>query len=152
MIQISPLYIILAILAVLIPAVLFAIKQGPLRAEREWTDRSRVAEDQIPDQIIRSMKQFYRNSGLLGEGDSIMTYRPKIILFSFADPKFMISLPDKVQFFGSGTEGRFEGTFNPQLMQFEANVAIAGTVHKVTGSASEEDNAVQLDGKEVTTH
>ncbi len=149
MISISPWVIVLIALAVIVPSLIYWAKEGPLKAEHEWYDRSQKAEYQIPWQVVRGIDQYYINEGM-DPNSSGLTYHPKVMMFNFAEPKFMLSLPDKVLFFGSSTDGPFKGSFNPQTWDFEADVTIGGRTHHLVGTADENKRDLTLDGTAVT--
>jgi hypothetical protein len=119
-----------------------------MKAAEEWNKISSMAEDNISGQIARSL---LTQRAKLGFDVNDVKYMPKTTNFQFDDSKsfMMIKMPTSVPFQGKTTDGNFYGTFYPKTMTFEADVDMMDAKHKLTGSASESDTSLAIDGKAV---
>ncbi|HSV15091.1 MAG TPA: hypothetical protein VLI90_12605 [Tepidisphaeraceae bacterium] len=144
----SPGMIVLVVLAILIPSTITWVKLGPMKAAEEWNKISSIAEDNISGQIARSLLS---QRAKLGFDVRDVKYMPKTTNFQFDESKafMMIKMPETVPFQGKTTDGNFYGTFHPKTMQFEADVEMMDGKHKLTGSASESDTSLAIDGTAV---
>jgi hypothetical protein len=147
-VSVSPGIIILIVLAIVIPAAIYWAKEGPMKAQAQWAKMSDTASENIVGQITRAIREKYKESG---RDMSDMAFQPKATNAFFDSMGMMLSLPDSVPFQGTSTEGHFSGTFHPHTWMFEVEVPLrtAPAPLKVTGSASETDTSLDVDGKPV---
>jgi hypothetical protein len=146
-IHVNPKIVLLAILAIAIPAGIFLIDQGPVKARDELEKIEPTAEGNITSQITRAIQHVY--AGFAFGGDDLGISRHKSLNVVFENPVVMMHLPESLQIQGRTTEGNYKGEFHPQTMRFEADVPIMGQTHKVEGSLSDEDQSLNLDGKKI---
>jgi hypothetical protein len=147
-ITMSPGIIVLIVLAIIIPSGIYWAKEGPMKAQAQWKEISDKADDNIVGQITRAIQHEYKESG---RDMTDMTFQPKATNAFFDSMGMMLSLPETVSFQGSSTEGHFSGTFHPHTWRFEADVPLrtSPALLKVTGSASETDQSLDVNGKPV---
>jgi hypothetical protein len=131
-----------------IPAAIYWVKEGPMKTEAQWSKMDDIASVNIVGQITRAIQWEYKNSG---RDMTDMTFQPKATNAFFDSLGFMISMPESVPFQGSSTEGHFSGTFHPHTWRFEVDVPLrtSPTLLKVTGSASETDTSLEVNGNAV---
>jgi hypothetical protein len=147
-ITMSPGIIVLIVLAILIPAGIYWAKEGPMKAQAEWAKMSDTASENIVGQITRAIQEEYKNAG---RDLNDMAFRPKATNAFFDTQGMMLSMPETVSFQGSSTEGHFSGKFHPHTWRFEADAPVrtSPTLLKITGSASETDQSLDVNGKAV---
>ncbi|HEY1921467.1 MAG TPA: hypothetical protein VGG44_01780 [Tepidisphaeraceae bacterium] len=146
-IHVSPKIVLLVLLAITIPAGIYLINQGPVKARNELAQIEPTAEGNITTQITRAIQYVY--AAFAFGDDEMGTQRHKSLNVVFEDPVIMMHLPDSLQIQGRTTEGNYKGQFHPRTMRFEADVPIMGTIHKVEGSLSDVDQSLTLDGKKI---
>jgi hypothetical protein len=142
----SPMVIIFVVLAILIPSAIYYAKEGPMKANADWKKISDIAEDNIDGQITRAMDYEFQHMGF---DMTDIKYRPQAKSMFFDEPIFMFRVPESINFQGNSTEGMFHGVFHPHTWRFEVTVPILKSDHKVTGSASETDQTLEVDGAAV---
>jgi hypothetical protein len=140
----SPGMIVLVVLAILIPAAIFWAKTGPMAAMKEWERVRDLAEDNVVSQVTSAIQYQYAEDGF-----DMKKFQPKALNIVFDSNGMMIRLPDDVHIWGRSTEGEWRGTFHPKTQRFEVDVKIEGADHKVSGSSSETDLSLDLDGKKI---
>ena len=145
-ITLSPMVIIMIVLAILIPSALFWAKEGPMKANADWKKISDVAEDNIVGQITRAMDYQIKHMGF---DMTDLKYQPRANSMFFDEPILMFRVPDSIDFQGNSTEGMFHGVFHPRTWRFEVTVPILKSDHQVNGSASETDQSLEVDGAAV---
>ncbi len=143
----SPGMIILVILAILIPAAVFWAEEGPMKANAQWKEISAKAEDNIVGQMTRAIQHKFKEAGY---DMTDIKFQPRATNAYFDEPPIMFKLPDSIHVQGDSTEGKFHGEFHPKTWRFEITAPVAGTDHTVTGSASEKDQSLAVDGKPIT--
>jgi hypothetical protein len=142
----SPMVIVFVVLAILIPSALYYAKEGPMKANADWKKISDVAEDNIDGQITRAMAYQFQHMGF---DMTDIKYRPQAKSMFFDEPILMFRVPESINFQGNSTEGMFHGVFHPHTWRFEVTVPILKSDHQVTGSASETDQTLEVDGAAV---
>jgi hypothetical protein len=147
-VSISPGIVALIVLAIIIPAGIYWAKEGPMKAQAEWQVMSEKASDNITGQITRAIQHQYKEAG---RDMTDMSFQPKATNTFFDSMGFMLKTPDIVSFQGSSTEGHFSGKFYPHTWRFEVDVPLrtSPTLLHLTGSASETDQSLDIDGKPV---
>lgn len=145
-VTLSPKVIIFIVLLILVPSALYWAKEGPMKANADWKKISDVAEDNIDGQITRAMDYQIKHMGFDLTG---ITYLPQAKSMFFDEPLLMFRVPESINFQGNSTEGMFHGVFHPHTWRFEVTVPILKTDHQVTGSASETDQSLEIDGAAV---
>jgi hypothetical protein len=146
-ISVSPMVVILVALAIIIPATIYWAEHGPMEAGRQWKQISGVAEDNIVQQTTRAIQNEYQDS--LTDAFAGMHVHPKASSMFFDEPAIMWRLPETIRFQVASSEGPFHGDFHPRTYQFEMTGEIAGKSHTITGSASETDQSLTMDGKKI---
>jgi hypothetical protein len=146
-ISVSPLVVVLVILAIAIPGAIYWAEHGPMEANRQWKQISGIAEDNLVGQTTRAIQYEYREVMI----DSLegMRVRPKASSMFFDEPAVMWRLPETIHFQVASTEGNFHGDFHPHTYQFEMTGEIAGAAHTLTGSAAQDDQTLFMDGKKI---
>jgi hypothetical protein len=147
-IHISPGLAAIVALVVIIPTTIFVVKQGPVKANAEWADMHPAAENNIISQLTRALHHEYRVNGLNGVNADVLLHT-KATTITFDEPPIMFALPDSMTIQGFTTEGQFRGEFHPRTLTFDADVEVFGAVHKVSGSARDNDQSLQMDGQPV---
>lgn len=146
-ISVSPMIVVLIVLAIVIPAAIYWAEHGPMEANRQWKQIADVAQDNLLGQADRAMKHEY--SDVLADQFAGLNFRPKANSMFFDEPPIMWRLPESIHFQITTTDGIFKGEFHPRTWQFEMSGKIAGTSHTLTGSASNNDQSLFMDGKQI---
>lgn len=149
-ISVSPALVALIVCALVIPAVIYWAEHGPMEANRQWKQISGVASENIMGQVQRAIKHDYRD--VLEDADGgggMMMAHPKTGEAYFDEPAIMFRVPDTIRVHINSSEGMFNGDFHPKTWQFELSGKIAGQNHTLTGSASNEDQTLYMDGKRI---
>jgi hypothetical protein len=146
-IHLHPAIIALIVLAIGIPVLIFTIEQGPVKARDQWQKIEPTAEVNVASQITRAIQHVYKQFDI-GDEDRDLS-RHKALSVAFDEPAIMFRLPDSMQIQGRTTEGNYTGEFHPRSMHFEVNVPIAGSSHKISGSVSDDDRSLDLDGQPI---
>lgn len=149
-ITLSPGIIILIVAAILIPALIFYIKEGPVKAQREWADMKQLASDNISGLVARAINHQYKAMGINMNDPNDPHPQAQVTNIYFDEPIIMLSLPKSITFQGSTNEGTLRGTFHPRTKRFEADVEIENVTHRVTGSIDPKQNTFTFDGKLIT--
>ena len=89
----SPLYIATLAAAILIPALLLWVREGPMKAERQWSGMTLAAEDRIQTIVLRAMNVQYAAMGINPNDPDGVHPNPKVSDFNFDEPVMMLSLP-----------------------------------------------------------
>jgi hypothetical protein len=146
-VHVNPVFVVLVLLAIGIPAGIFLVEQGPVKSRDELAKIEPIAEGNITSQITRAIQHQY--AGFAFGGEDMGISRHKSLNVVFEDPVVMLHLPESLQIQGRTTEGNYKGEFHPQSMRFDADVPIMGRMHKVEGSVTDEDQSLYLDGKKI---
>jgi hypothetical protein len=146
-IHVNPVIVVLVLLAIGIPAGIFLVEQGPIKARDDLAKVEPIAEGNIESQITRAIQHEYAGF-VFGDIENGLS-RHKALNVVFDDPVLMLHLPESLQIQGRTTEGNYKGEFHPRTMRFDADVPILGQMHKLEGSVSDEDQTLNLDGQKI---
>ncbi|MGD0541417.1 MAG: hypothetical protein ABSB33_07860 [Tepidisphaeraceae bacterium] len=146
-IHVSPVIVLLVLLAIVVPSAIYLVEQGPVKARNQLEKIEPTAEGNIISQITRAIQHEY--TGFASGDEDMAISRHKGLNVVFEDPVIMIHLPESLQIQGRTTEGSYKGQFHPRTMRFEADVPIIGQIHKVEGSVTDDDQSLNLDGKKI---
>jgi hypothetical protein len=130
-IQLSPMWVVLIVLLILVPALLLTLKLGPLRARDQWNAVTAQGLMDINDVVSLAIRAQLANSGAWDPNTS--PWRPGAKDVEFLDAGIFFRMPDRAGFIGSSTEGHFQGFYYTHTGEIEADTPIAGTMVHVTG-------------------
>jgi hypothetical protein len=135
---------------------------GPVRVSREWDARETAARGTVMNLVTCSLKAYLAQTG---DYDPTVPHHMPAVERSnvgFNAPTFHLTMPRKVGFAGASNQGMFEGLYDTQTGEIEANVwygglTVAGMValRKPTGKfhlVGHEENGkpvVEVDGKKM---
>jgi hypothetical protein len=156
-VHVSPGLIMFAALVVIVVGSLAFYKLVPGRVSNEWAKLRPTAEQQIEDVVNRALEAEMSHTGDYNPNSSRST--PHTINVNFIFSMLAMSMPEKVGFAGSTTEGAILGRYFTQTGQIEADVDLGGrgiggevitrgkrTIH-VTGNEKDGKLTVEIDGK-----
>jgi len=115
-----------------------------MKAMEDWRVISNKAVDNITGQMTHAIEYHFKQMGF---DITDIKYPHKAISTFFDEKVMLLRLPDSVPFQGTTNVGLpFHGIFHPKTFRFEADLPIGDTTYKVTGSASDEDHSLEVDG------
>jgi hypothetical protein len=113
---------------------------GPVRVWHQWEDVGSKAKDDVSDVITFGLQAYLSQQGMYDPG--LDAHGPSVDgNVSFFRPTMVMSMPEKVRFFGKSSQGDFQGWYHPSSGEIEADVNYGGmtfagavTMAKATGT------------------
>src|SRR5688500_1716047 len=156
--HVSPGVIIFALVAIALPTIFFVWRVGPGRVRAEWQKLEPIAAEDVKDVVTRAIQAYMSREGGFDPGKSHQAPHALDITFVFSPMPW--SMPERVGFAGSSTQGAFSGTYRPASGEVVAKVEVGGfalagagvgrrgdTVLNVTGRNKDGQVTVEIDGK-----
>jgi len=98
---------------------------GPVRVWHQWEDVGPKAHDDVSDVITFGLQAYLSQQGDFDPTDSHGA--PSVDgNVSFFRPTLVMSMPEKVRFFGKSSQGDFTGYYHPSNGEIEADVSYGG--------------------------
>lgn len=144
--HVSPMYIVIAVLAVVIPTVIAIYTYGPYKVRKQWEELEPIASDTVKDVVTRAIQSHLSKTGEYNPMKSHHTPHAMSCAFVFG-PMYM-SMPEEVGFAGASTEGAFTGIYYPKTGEVEAKVEIGGAALAGSGMLTKRgDEELQVTGR-----
>jgi hypothetical protein len=156
-VHVSPGVIMFVSLVVLVVGSLAFYKFVPGRVQDKWSKLRPVAEQQVEDVVNRALEADMSQQGEYNPNSSRTT--PHMINVTFIFSMLAMSMPEKVGFAGSTSEGAMFGRYFTQTGEIEADIDVGGrgvggavltrgkrSIH-VTGRVKNGNLSVEIDGK-----
>jgi len=132
-IQISPGIIVMVVLVGMVVTGVVLAYIGPVRVWHQWEDVGPKAENDITDVVSFGVQAYLSNNGYYNP--SRENHRPEVQPpVNFYRPVLVMSMPDKVKFFGRTDQGPFEGFYSPKTGEIEATVSYGAMSHLAFGA------------------
>ena len=98
---------------------------GPVRAWNQWQDIGGKANDDVTDVISFGLQAYLSEQGQYDPTDS---HNPPSVdgHVAFFWPTLVMSMPERLKFFGKTTQGNFMGYYYTHTGEIEADVAYGG--------------------------
>ncbi len=141
--SLSPMTIVWLIVVIAIPLIIFLVRIGPVRAQREWKGIEPRAQSDITDVITKAIQ----SEAMFNTADS---HHAPGVASVVMDANVILYVPEVVRFTGRGTSGFFSGTYNTQTGEVVADVPRtmgSGQMH-VTGRVGDGKIQAEVDGQE----
>lgn len=123
---ISPTLITFGTIFLLVAAGIMTFVWGPLRVKGEWEKMEPAARDVSEDVIARGLDCYLSANQMLDVSKG--THLSATQNFLFSAPLMSMSMPDKVKFEGTSTQGAFTGSYHTKTGEVEADAEVGGTV------------------------
>jgi hypothetical protein len=143
--------------AILIPTTFFIIRQGPVKAVAEWEKAEVLGEDSARSCLSRVIADMDTATMPPPDPDRDnkdgIPYHPQVDNFYFLDaPMIMWRMPDKVEFSGSTTFGKYEGWYYTREHRVECDMDWKRGTLKVVGQCNPDSSVKTLtvDGIDTT--
>lgn len=154
---ISPTLITFGSIFLLVAAGVMTFVWGPLRVKSTWEKMEPTARDTSEDVVVRGLDAHLSSNMMIDPTKGREMSGTKN--FMFTEP-FAMTMPEKVKFDGTSTQGMFKGFYHPRTGEVEADVEVGGTVLPsgvtvrhgntiihVTGRMTDGKLTVEVDGK-----
>lgn len=155
--------IVLGVFGLLVIVGIIAFVMGPKKVWNEWEQIGGKASDDVQEVVTFALKAQLSQTGEWNPRKP--GHDPRADEPQFYRPTFVMSMPDRVDFQGSSTQGEYTGKYNPKTGEVIADVAIDGmslpsgvTVRKgsqkihVTGRMKGSQAEAEIDGKKAEIH
>jgi hypothetical protein len=159
----------LIVCVLLIVAVALAAYFGPVKVWHQWEDLGSDAQTQVNDVVSFGLQAYLSQNHMYNP--RLETHRPEVDgVVGFFRPFLVMSMPDKVKFFGRTTQGPFEGYYHPQTHEIEATISYGATSRlsfggngpsmdektagsfQITGRDNNGNPEAELDGQKLTIY
>jgi hypothetical protein len=155
---VSPTLVTFGAVALVVVGGILAFVWGPLAVKGEWERMEPAARDVSEDVVVRGLDAYLSANQMIdpSKGREMSGTRN----FMFSPPLMVMSMPERVKFDGTSTQGMFKGFYHPRTGEVEADVEVGGTVLPsgvtvrhggtiihVTGREKEGKLSVEVDGK-----
>jgi hypothetical protein len=135
---------------VLVVAGIAAYYFGPVKVKAQWEKMGDDADNTVISVVTLAIQSYLSESGSYDPSKAHHTPSASEVMFIF-NPMVM-SMPDKVPFKGSSTEGPFEGYYHPKTGDLEADVDIGGTSIAGLGAVRKGNTKIKVTGRMVNGH
>jgi hypothetical protein len=119
---------------------------GPVRVWNQWEVVGPKAEGDVSDVITFGIQAYLSEQD---EYDPSRSHNPPAVdgYVSFFRPTLVMSMPEKVKFFGKTTQGDFNGYYYPATGEIEADVAYGGMTFGGMVNLAKATNAFHMTGR-----
>ncbi|HMB96731.1 MAG TPA: hypothetical protein VKK61_11880 [Tepidisphaeraceae bacterium] len=148
-IHVSKGMIILIVCAIALPSLFAFWRYGPGRVMDDWQKALPDSEDRVKDVVTRGMQAYLSEQG---DFDPTAAHgAPQALDIVFVFGPMHLSMPDKVGFAGSSTQGAFSGNYNPKNFEVEADVELGGLAFPGTGAIRRGNKTIHVTGRELNS-
>ncbi|MGD0768119.1 MAG: hypothetical protein ABSB42_07990 [Tepidisphaeraceae bacterium] len=98
--------------------------RGPVRVWHQWEDVGPKAQADVTDVLTFGLQAYLSENGMYNPASPHAG--PSVDSVSFFRPTLVMSMPEKVAFFGKSNQGDFKGYYHPASGEIEADVAYGG--------------------------
>jgi hypothetical protein len=113
-------------LVLLIVAGILAAYFGPVKVWHQWEDIGSQAQSDVNDVVSFGLQAYLSTNHMYNP--RLESHRPEVDgVVGFFRPFLVMSMPDKVKFFGRTSQGPFEGYYHPQTHEIEATISYGAT-------------------------
>jgi hypothetical protein len=123
-IHLSPGIIALIVAFVAIPTIFFIWSVGPGKVRGDWAKLQPIAHDDVSDVVARGIQAYVDQYKL--PGDERPTHMPRTHELAFIISPMPFTMPEKIGFAGTSSEGVFSGNYFPRTGEIEAEVEVGG--------------------------
>ena len=119
---------------------------GPVRVWNQWEDIGPKASDDISNVITFGLQAYLSQQG---EYDPMNAHGAPAVdgTVSFFRPTLVMSMPEKVKFFGKSSQGNFVGFYHPATGEIEADVAYGGMTFAGAVDLAKATNQFHMTGR-----
>jgi hypothetical protein len=119
---------------------------GPVRVWNQWEDIGGKAGDDVSSVISFGLQAYLSQQG---EYDPMHSHNAPAVdgPVSFFRPTLVMSMPEKVRFFGKSTQGNFVGYYHPATGEIEADVAYGGLTFAGAVDLAKATNQFHMTGR-----
>lgn len=119
---------------------------GPVRVWNQWEGLGDKAGDDVSNVISFGLQAYLSQIGAYNPRDSHQM--PSVDgHVSFFRPTLVMSMPEKVKFFGKTTQGDFVGYYNTRTGDIEADVAFGGMTFGGAVTLAKSTNSFHMTGR-----
>ena len=146
MLHVSRRWIALAAICIAIPSVIYGYKWGPGRVQDDWNRMKGPAEIQARGVVERGLQAHLSQTGLF---DPSSTHSiPRTVDFTFIFGAVCFSMPEKVGFVGTTSQGLMTGNYYPATGEVEADVELGGASLPGVGAFRRGKEKIHITGRE----
>lgn len=117
-------------LFIIVPAILYAIKIGPVDATAQWKQQAPLISDQISD-FVKQYQIKYREKQGIDVSKIEAHFQPDVKSVVMDEPIMPLRMPEVISFQGRSTDGFYKGTYHLNEKRFEGSIDINQTPHNV---------------------
>jgi hypothetical protein len=119
---------------------------GPVRVWNQWENIGGKASDDVSNVITFGLQAYLSQQGAF---DPMNAHGAPAIdgPVNFFRPTLVMSMPDKVRFFGKSTQGNFIGFYYPKTGEIEADVAYGGMTFAGAVDLAKATNQFHMTGR-----
>jgi hypothetical protein len=143
--HVSPGVIIFALVTVSLPTIFFVWRVGPGKVRAEWAKLEPIASEDVKDIVTRAIQSYISQHGGFDPSKSHQAPHGLDITFVFSPLPW--SMPQRVGFAGTSTQGAFSGNYRPGTGEVEAKVEVGGFALQGAGVARRGDVTLNVTGR-----
>ena len=143
--HVSPGVIIFALVAISLPTIFFVWRVGPGKVRAEWVKLEPIASDDVKDVVTRAIQSHLSQHGGFDPSKSHRAPHAHDVRFVFSPMPW--SMPQRVGFAGTSTDGAFSGNYQPRTGEIEAKVEVGGFALQGAGVGKRGDVTLNVTGR-----
>jgi hypothetical protein len=144
-IHLSPGIIALIVAFIAIPTIFFIWSIGPGKVRGDWQKLEPVVRDDVADVVRRGIMAYHEQFKL--PGDDRPSMWPKTHDITFVISPMPFTMPEKIGFAGTSSEGVFSGNYLPRTGEIEAEVEIGGVTLPTGINVSRGEQKINVTGR-----